>query len=298
MLSPTGIAPLAEEYPERVYDVGIAEQHAVTSRGRPGDGRPAPGRRGLRDVPQPGLRPGAAGRGAAPAAGDVRAGPGRHHRRRRAEPQRHVGHVGLRRRARPADRRARATPRRCARSCARRSPSTTARPSCASRRARSARDLPARRPGRRPIDVLRRSTARDVLLVAVGALAATWAGGRRSGWPAQGYGVTVVDPRWVSPVARELVELAAGTAGGDRRGQRPRRRRRVDGRPGAARRRTSTCRCATSASRSGSSTTPSAPLLAEIGLTGRTSPGRSSRSSPSTTGDALNEPAGGRPGSA
>jgi 1-deoxy-D-xylulose-5-phosphate synthase len=31
MLHPTGLAPFAEAYPERTYDVGIAEQHAVTS---------------------------------------------------------------------------------------------------------------------------------------------------------------------------------------------------------------------------------------------------------------------------
>jgi 1-deoxy-D-xylulose-5-phosphate synthase len=31
MLHPTGLAPFAEAYPDRCYDVGIAEQHAVTS---------------------------------------------------------------------------------------------------------------------------------------------------------------------------------------------------------------------------------------------------------------------------
>jgi len=31
MAEPTGIAPLARKYPDRVYDVGIAEQHAATS---------------------------------------------------------------------------------------------------------------------------------------------------------------------------------------------------------------------------------------------------------------------------
>jgi 1-deoxy-D-xylulose-5-phosphate synthase len=31
MLHPTGLAPFAEAYPDRVYDVGIAEQHALTS---------------------------------------------------------------------------------------------------------------------------------------------------------------------------------------------------------------------------------------------------------------------------
>jgi 1-deoxy-D-xylulose-5-phosphate synthase len=31
MLEPTGLAPFAAAYPRRVFDVGIAEQHAVTS---------------------------------------------------------------------------------------------------------------------------------------------------------------------------------------------------------------------------------------------------------------------------
>jgi 1-deoxy-D-xylulose-5-phosphate synthase len=31
MLHPTGLAPFAEAYPDRIYDVGIAEQHALTS---------------------------------------------------------------------------------------------------------------------------------------------------------------------------------------------------------------------------------------------------------------------------
>ena len=31
MLHPTGLAQFAAAYPDRVYDVGIAEQHAVTS---------------------------------------------------------------------------------------------------------------------------------------------------------------------------------------------------------------------------------------------------------------------------
>ncbi|MGC5017670.1 1-deoxy-D-xylulose-5-phosphate synthase [Micromonospora sp. DT47] len=71
-----------------------------------------------------------------------------------------------------------------------------------------AADLPAvRRVG--TVDVLAESARTDVLLVAVGSfgqlgmeVAARLA--------EQGYGVTVVDPRWVRPVPAELVELAAG----------------------------------------------------------------------------------------
>lgn len=70
-----------------------------------------------------------------------------------------------------------------------------------------AADLPAvRRVG--PVDVLTEAPQKDVLLVAVGAFGhlgievATRLG-------EHGYGVTVVDPRWVRPVPAELVTLAA-----------------------------------------------------------------------------------------
>lgn len=69
-----------------------------------------------------------------------------------------------------------------------------------------AADLPAvRRVG--PVDVLAESARTDVLLVAIGSFGhlgmevATRVA-------EQGYGVTVVDPRWVRPVPAELVELA------------------------------------------------------------------------------------------
>jgi len=60
-----------------------------------------------------------------------------------------------------------------------------------------------------PLDVLRRKAADAVLLVAVGATAAL-ALDVAERVAAQGIGVTVVDPRWVAPVAPELVALAAG----------------------------------------------------------------------------------------
>ena len=50
----------------------------------------------------------------------------------------------------------------------------------------------------------------QVLLVCVGAFARAGRRGRASGWPTQGIGVTVVDPRWVLPVPDALVGLAAG----------------------------------------------------------------------------------------
>ncbi|MFF5251269.1 1-deoxy-D-xylulose-5-phosphate synthase [Streptomyces leeuwenhoekii] len=57
------------------------------------------------------------------------------------------------------------------------------------------------------IDVLRRGERPDLLLVSVGAMAATCldVAGRLA---THGVGVTVVDPRWVKPVAPELVALA------------------------------------------------------------------------------------------
>jgi 1-deoxy-D-xylulose-5-phosphate synthase len=70
-----------------------------------------------------------------------------------------------------------------------------------------AADLPAvRRVGQ--VDVLREAERRDVLLVAVGAFGAL--GMEVADRVAeQGYGVTVVDPRWVRPVPIELAGLAA-----------------------------------------------------------------------------------------
>ncbi|AGZ45306.1 1-deoxy-D-xylulose-5-phosphate synthase [Actinoplanes friuliensis] len=71
-----------------------------------------------------------------------------------------------------------------------------------------AADLPAlRRVG--PVDVLREDDRKDILLVAVGAFAKLGmeVAERVAG---QGYGVTVVDPRWVRPVPIELASLSRG----------------------------------------------------------------------------------------
>jgi 1-deoxy-D-xylulose-5-phosphate synthase len=59
------------------------------------------------------------------------------------------------------------------------------------------------------VDVLRRDGASDVLLVAVGAFAAM-ALDVADRLAAQGIGVTVVDPRWVKPLDPALVTLARG----------------------------------------------------------------------------------------
>jgi 1-deoxy-D-xylulose-5-phosphate synthase len=57
------------------------------------------------------------------------------------------------------------------------------------------------------VDVLVRSGEPDVLLVSVGAMAPTCVEVAER-LVEQGYGVTVVDPRWVKPVDETLVELA------------------------------------------------------------------------------------------
>ncbi|GGO91160.1 1-deoxy-D-xylulose-5-phosphate synthase 1 [Nocardioides phosphati] len=57
------------------------------------------------------------------------------------------------------------------------------------------------------VDVLARGTTHDVLLVAVGAMAAT-ALETAALLEARGIGVTVVDPRWVKPVDPALLDLA------------------------------------------------------------------------------------------
>ena len=70
-------------------------------------------------------------------------------------------------------------------------------------------DLPAIRRESAPVDVLAESARTDVLLVAVGAFGHLGVEvAARLG--EHGYGVTVVDPRWVRPVPVELVGLAAG----------------------------------------------------------------------------------------
>jgi len=58
------------------------------------------------------------------------------------------------------------------------------------------------------VDILHRSGRADVLLVAVGAFGHLGVQAARR-ISEQGYGVTVVDPRWVRPVQSHLVELAA-----------------------------------------------------------------------------------------
>ena len=264
MAEPTGIAKLARKYPERVYDVGIAEQHAATSAAGLAIGGLHPVvavyatflnrafDQVLLDVAMHKLpvtfvldRAGITGPdgpshygiwdmsvfGVVPGPADRRAPRRRHAARGAAR--------GGRRRRRP-DHRAlpdRLGRRRPAGRCA-----GSARSTCCAESART-----------------------DVLLVAVGSFGQL--GVEVAARVAeQGYGVTVVDPRWVRPVPAELVELAAEhrlvvtvedgvrTGGvGDALAQAMR-----DADVG--------CRCATWACRpAGTRTAPAAQILADLG---------------------------------
>ncbi len=73
MLYPVGLDAFADKFPDRVFDVGIAEQHAVTSAAGLAMGGLHPGGGRLCDVHQPGVRPGAARCRAAPVRRHVRA---------------------------------------------------------------------------------------------------------------------------------------------------------------------------------------------------------------------------------
>ena len=224
MLHPTGLAAVRRAVPR----ADLRRRHRRAARahlgGRPGDGRPAPGGRGLLDVPQPGVRPGADGRRPARQPVTVvldRAGVTGDGRRLA---QRHVGHVDPRRWCPACGSPRRGTRRPCARRCARRSPSPTGRRSCASRRAcRRPTSRPLERRG--PVDVLAGAAGgRDVLLVAVGSMVPMClAVAERAA--DHGIEVTVVDPRWVLPGrARTGRAGRRAPARRHRRGRRPRRR--------------------------------------------------------------------------
>jgi 1-deoxy-D-xylulose-5-phosphate synthase len=60
------------------------------------------------------------------------------------------------------------------------------------------------------VDVLRADASRDVLIVATGPLAGATLAAASTLATSDGLGVTVVDPRWILPVSDDLVELASG----------------------------------------------------------------------------------------
>ena len=157
MPGPTGLLPFQARFPDRFFDVGIAEQHEVTAAA-------GMAMAGLRPVVavystfwSPRLRPGQPRRRPARLPGRLRARPGRHHRRRRAEPPRHPrpgpgalhpGHDGLRAvvgRGGRADaaHRARRCPGRRPSACPRRRPVTWTRDEVGQRARRPASCAPA-----------------------------------------------------------------------------------------------------------------------------------------------------------
>ena len=177
-------------------------------RGRPGHGRAAPGGGDLRHVPQPGVRPGADGRGAAPAAGHLRAGPGRRHRPGRGQPQRHVGRLDPAGRPGAADRRAagRHPDRRAAERGGRgqRRADRGALPQ-GQRGCRGGAGRQGGQHGHTP--PAGRRAPPDVLLAGAGPMAVSGliAADRLAD---QGIAVTVVDPRWTKPLDPALADLA------------------------------------------------------------------------------------------
>ena len=203
---PSGSTPFARRFPDRVFDVGIAEQHAVTSAAGSRPRRAASGGGDLRDVPQSRLRPGADGCRAASCRCDVRAGPRRGDRAGRSRATTACG------------------------TCR----SSSSFPGCGSpllatpaslvqelREAIKVEDAPTvvRFP-RGPVgedipavandggcDILRRSGDEDVLLVSIGPLAGVCLE-VADRLVDQGLGVTVVDPRWVKPVPPALASMA------------------------------------------------------------------------------------------
>ena len=206
MLRPIGLAPFAEAYPRRVFDVGIAEQHAATSAAGLALGGMHPVvalystflnrafDQVLMDVALHRLgvtfvldRAGVTGEdgpshngmwdlGVLGVVPGIRIAAPRDEPTVREELREAVAHTA--------------------------GPTVLRYPKTA-----LGADIPAlRRVG--TVDVLREPEHADVLLVSVGAMAGTALEvAERAG--AQGITVSVVDPRWVTPVPPELVEMAA-----------------------------------------------------------------------------------------
>ena len=206
MLYPTGLDGFQRVFPERTFDVGIAEQHAVTSAAGNGPGRTAPGGRHLCDLPQPGLRPGAAWTPRCIAAGSPSSSTGQESPARTAPPTTGCGTCRC-----SSSFRVFGWPRPGMRSG---SVSCSGRPSPSGDAPTVLRVPKGAVPPEMTaiasadgIDTLVSSAAQDVLVVAVGAMAGACIDAAER-LEAQGIGVTVVDPRWVKPVNPALVSLA------------------------------------------------------------------------------------------
>ncbi|WOF24523.1 1-deoxy-D-xylulose-5-phosphate synthase [Microbacterium betulae] len=207
MLRPTGLAPFAERFPERVYDVGIAEQHAVASAAGLAYGGLHPvvalystfvnrafdqvlmdvalHRAGVTFVLD---RSGVTGPD----------GPS-HHGMWDLALLHIVPHIRI---AAPRDAvRLREELREAV--AVSDAPTVVRFPKGA-----VGAEIPAVERLEDGVDVLERGDAEDVLVVAIGTFATTAVDVARR-LRAQGIGATVVDPRWVVPVPESLVDLAA-----------------------------------------------------------------------------------------
>jgi 1-deoxy-D-xylulose-5-phosphate synthase len=208
MLHPTGLAPFAERFPERTYDVGIAEQHALTS---------------AAGLAMAGMHPVVAvystflNRAFDQLLMDVAL-----HRQPVTVVLDRAGVTGTDGASHngmwdmsilsvvPGLRLAAPRDEPTLREALREAVAVTDGPTVV-RFPKGAPpvDIPALE-RRGPVDVLRRGATPEVLLVAVGSMVPTClAAAERAA--DHGIDVTVVDPRWVLPVSDELVELAAGS---------------------------------------------------------------------------------------
>lgn len=207
MLRPTGLLPFAQRFPDRVYDVGIAEQHAVASAAGLAFGGMHPVvaiyatfmNRAFDQVMMDVALHRAGVTFVLDRAGVTGPDGPSHHGIWDLAVLQLVPHVRI------------AVPRDAARlqEELREAVAVSDAPTVVRfPRGEVSADLPAVQRLPDGVDVLVRSEAQDVLLVGIGPMAHTAvdvAGRLR----AQGIGATVVDPRWVVPVQPSIVDLAA-----------------------------------------------------------------------------------------
>jgi 1-deoxy-D-xylulose-5-phosphate synthase len=206
MLRPTGLYKMAEKYPERVFDVGIAEQHAVTSAAGLAFGGLHPVvaiyatfiNRAFDQVLMDVALHNAGVTFVLDRAGVTGPDGPSHHGMWDLAILQAVPHIRI------------AAPRDATR--LREELGEAASVDDAPTVVRFARgnvgnELDAQRRTADGVDVLREAPHRDVLLVAVGPMA-TVALRVADRLAAQGIGATVVDPRWVIPVPASIIELA------------------------------------------------------------------------------------------